>query len=165
MSTDLMSFVDDKFLKQEPIDQRYKDSPFRHLKMMAPRGKGSRFEKIAKSVFEKLGKNVTRATSSDHDAIIDFQKAEIKGSTLIRNKNMFSFLQIRPDQDYDIIVFVMAYPHELKMITMSKSVVVKNIENGTFLKQHGGSKANSRTFLYYGNHESLVSIGGEPVSC
>jgi hypothetical protein len=161
----LISLVDKKFLKQESIDSRYEHSPFRYIKMMAPRGKGSRFEKIAKSIFKKLGKTVDRSSSTDHDAIVESQKVEIKGSTLIRNKNNFSFLQIRPDQDYDLIVFLMAYPNELKMITMSKSVVLKNIKNGIFLKQHGGSKANSGTFLYYGNFESLVSIGGIPVSC
>ena len=161
--TNFIDIMDDSLLETIKKDVRYENSKFKNLRYLPPRTKGSIFEKIGKDLFHKLGYSLKRPVSTDHDIIVNGQKVEIKGSTLVMNKNVFSFLQIRPDQDYEKIVFILAYPKELKMVEMDKKNILNNIENGIFRKQHGGKKSNSGTFCYYGNYETLLSIGGTPV--
>jgi hypothetical protein len=57
----------------------------------------------------------------------------------------------------------MFYPHQLVIMEMTKDQVVKQIDAGVFKKQHGGNKAESRTFLYYGNRETLIALGASVI--
>lgn len=154
-----LDFIDPCLLKDEPEDPRYVDSPFRKLKKLHAKQKGSRYEKISEQVLVGLGKTVLPPTNTDHDRIVDNVKVEIKGSTLNKNSDNFSFLQIRPDQDYDVMYFCMFYPYKFVIMSMTKDIIIQNIENGNFSKQHGGKKAESRTFCYYGNKITLKEIG------
>lgn len=155
----MLDLVDPALLKEEQEDARYEKSPFRQLKKLLPKQKGGRYENITECVMRKLGYTVEKPLSTDHDRIINGKKVEIKGSTLNKNTDHFSFLQIRPDQDYESMYFVMFYPNELVIMEMTKDVVLENIRNGKFKKQHGGNKAQSGTYLYYGNRESLLDLG------
>ena len=155
----LIDLIDNEFLLPEEVDPRYASSPFKYVKLMGPKQKGKRYEQIAENVLTKIRFSVTKAENSDHDRSINGIKTEIKGSTLNKNTEDFSFLQIRPDQDYDQIFFVMCYPDELCIMKMGKKDVLRNIRNKIFKKQHGGNKAESRTFCYYGNKETLKQIG------
>lgn len=155
----ILNLVDPELLDAEQEDPRYVNSPFRHLKQLHAKQKGKRYEKITECVVRKLGHTVSKPLNTDHDRLVDGYKVEIKGSTLNKNTDHFSFLQIRPDQDYDKIYFTMCYPDELVIMEMTKAKVLENIQNGNFKKQHGGNKADSGTYLYYGNRESLVNIG------
>jgi hypothetical protein len=161
MSQSLLDLIDPDLLKPEPEDSRYANSPFRHIKLMLPKQKGSRYEKIVSNVCKKLGHNVKPPVSTDHDRIINDVKCEIKGSCLSKStkEDVFSFLQIRADQDYDKILFAMFYPHELVVMEMDKAQLQACMENGSFTKQHGGQKANSGTYMYYGNKETLRTLG------
>jgi hypothetical protein len=143
----------------EDRDTRYDDSPFKFIKAMGAKQKGKYYELITEDVLRKLGYNVSRPVSTDHDRVIDGVKTEIKGSSLMKNDNRFTFLQIRPAQDYEELMFTMCYPDDLVIMKMDKATVVKNIENKTFAPQHGGQKGNSGTFMYYGNAETLAEIG------
>lgn len=160
-----ISLIEESLLLPVPPDERYVDSPFIHLKQMQPKQKGSRMEKIVRSVFLKVGREVKDPTSTDYDMLLDGEKCEIKGSTLQTRgkKSKFSFLQIRPDQDYDCILFVMFYPQELIVMRMNKETAQARIEDGTLRKQHGGKAANSRTFCYFGNEEDLLNIGATKI--
>lgn len=153
--------IDASLLQPEAEDPRYKDSPFIHLKKLLPKQKGKRYEKITENIFKSVGAKVQKPTSTEHDRIIDGKKVEIKGSMLNAGTDNFSFLQIRPDQDYDSIYFVMLYPSQIVIMEMGKDEVKKQIESGIFKKQHGGNKAESRTFLYYGNRETLTTLGAK----
>ena len=155
--------IDPKLLQPEAEDERYINSPFRHLKKLLPKQKGKRYEKITENVLKAVGAKVQKPTSTEHDRIIDGKKVEIKGSMLNAGTENFSFLQIRPDQDYDSIYFVMLYPSQLVIMEMDKSEVRNQIEAGIFKKQHGGKKAESRTFLYYGNRETLTKLGAKVI--
>ena len=155
----LLEHIDTELLAEEPEDPRYADSPFRHLKKMHAKQKGSRYEKITECVLGKIGYDVVKPDSTDYDRIIDGHKVEIKGSTLIKDKNKFSFLQIRPDQDYDFIYFSMFYPDRLVIMAMTKDKIKENISLKIFKEQHGGEGADSGTYYYYGNAESLEKIG------
>jgi len=155
--------IDTKLLEPETDDERYINSPFRHLKKMLPKPKGKRYENITENVLRSLGVDVRKPTSTEHDRLISGVRVEIKGSMLNRDSENFSFLQIRPDQDYELIYFVMFYPSQIVIMEMNKDEVKRNIDSGVFKKQHGGNKAESRTFLYYGNRETLTALGARLV--
>ena len=153
--------IDPKLLQPEVEDQRYINSPFRYLKRLLPKPKGTRYEKITENALRSFGIDVRKALSKQHDRIIDKVKIEIKGSMLNRDSENFSFLQIRPDQDYEFMYFVMFYPQQIVIMQMDKDEIKSHIESGIFKKQHGGKKAESRTFLYYGNRETLTALGAK----
>lgn len=157
--TNLLEYVDQSLLVEEDEDPRYTNSPFRHLKKMHAKQKGKRYENITECVLKNIGYIVSRPINTDHDRIVDGLKVEIKGSTLNKNTDHFSFLQIRPSQDYDVIYFSMFYPDRLVIMAMSKDKIKENISLNIFKKQHGGEKADSGTYMYYGTCESLEKIG------
>lgn len=155
----MIELIDAELLVEEKLDERYVNSPFKHLKNIPAKQKGSRFEKIVSNVLTKVGHTIQKAENSDHDRIINGVKTEIKGATLVKKKNLFSFLQIRPEQDYQIMIFAMFYPNELVLMEMEKEQIKKNVQCKTFKKQHGGKRGGDETYLYYGNKETLLTIG------
>ena len=159
-----ISTIDKTLLMPEVVDVRYANSPFVNLKTMGPKQKGKRYEKITEFVLTSMGYNVARSKSTDYDRIVDGLKCEIKGSMLNKNVDVFSFLQIRPKQDYDKIIFTMLYPNEIVIMEMSKEDILINIDKGIFKKQHGGNKAKSETYMYYGNKDTLLQIGAKVIN-
>jgi hypothetical protein len=155
----MIDLIEDTLLEPHTIDPRYEDSPFRNIKLMDAKTKGKRYEQITECVLTKLGHTVTPPQNTQHDRIVDGIKVEIKGSTLRKNLNDFTFLQIRPDDDYDELIFTLCYPHELYIYKMDKATVRANIESKTFSKQHGGKGRSSGTYCYYGTKETLEEIG------
>lgn len=98
---------------------------------------------------------VEKATSPEYDRVVDNQKMEIKGSTITKySDDRFSFLQIRPDQDYDLLVLeTFWFDGTVKFYKVDKQSIDMLIRNNVFKKQHGGNKAESRTFCYNGTME------------
>jgi len=160
----LIEMIDPKLLEPEDRDTRYDNSPFKHIKAMGAKQKGKYYELITENVLSKLGYSVRKPENTEHDRIFNNIKTEIKGSTLNKNTDHFSFLQIRPSQDYAQLMFTMCYPDKLIIMKMDKEIVLQNIQNGTFKKQHGGNKADSGTYMYYGEQKSLSMIGAVVVS-
>jgi len=163
MKKSIDSFLDsipEELIVAELPDPRYIGAKFEHMKRISsPKKKGTVMEKIVAHLATAMGRKVVKATSTDYDRSIDGLRTEIKGATLGRGKNQFSFLQIRPDQHYHQIYFVMFHPNTISIMVMDKATVLTNIHKKFFKKQHGGKKAKSRTFLYTGNEESLMKIG------
>jgi hypothetical protein len=159
MKTDYLSTVIHGLTADAGEDYRYLNSPFRSLKQMQSRAKGAKMEALTRLAFEGLGYSVLPAMDTDYDLLVDWVKYEVKGATLVRDRNIFSFLQIRPDQKYDHMVFSMFYPDRLNILRMSKSQIVENISRGCFKKQHLGKRGESGTYCYYGNYESLIDLG------
>lgn len=157
----LLEMIDSMLLEPEDRDLRYDNSPFKHIKAMGPKQKGKYYELFTENVLSQMGYGVTKPSNTDHDRIIDGVKTEIKGGTLNKGTEVFCFLQIRPDQDYEELVFTMCYPQKLVIMKMTKAQILAHIESNVFKKQHGGNKGNSRTYCYYGNMESLGKLGAQ----
>lgn len=158
-----VNMVDSNLLLPEDPDPRYVNSVFCHLKGLGAKQKGKRYEKITEDVLRKIGFKVEKPTSSQHDRIINGRKVEIKGSMLARDSNTFSFLQIRPNQEYDAIFFSMFYPDEIIIMEMDKKQIVENVKAGVFKSQHGGKSGNSGTYCYYGEKNSLLLLGAKEI--
>jgi hypothetical protein len=143
----------ESFLSKSDIDVRWREGPFYDLKMLSAKTKGKRFEQIAEYILASKSMIVEKSNNTEHDRIADGKKLEVKGSTITKNSDdCFSFLQIRPDQDYDFLILeTFWFDGNIKFYKISKQNVISMIENGLFKKQHGGKKAESRTFCYNGN--------------
>ena len=134
----------------------YNGSPFQIYKDMSSKRKGKFFEMIVAEYCENLGCVVERATNSEHDRIISMKKAEIKGSTLWEGHDeLFRWQQIRPNQDYDIMIFLAMYPDRVDLFASKKKDVVdyvtKQDEDGNFIhNQHGGKSVDSGTYFIQG---------------
>lgn len=136
------------------IDPRWYSGPFSNLKIMLPKQKGKRFEDITKYILgKKSACQPIKSISSEHDFIWQNKKIELKGSMITKDTDdKYSFLQIRPDQDYDTLVLMcLSFYGSIVYYRLSKEEVKKNIDSGVFKKQHGGNKADSRTYCYNGN--------------
>lgn len=142
-----------ELLAANDIDPRWNQGPFADLKRLPAKAKGKRFEQIAQRVFESRGHAVGRPLNKDHDRLVDSHKYEIKGSTITKGSNdCFSFLQIRPSQDYNYLVLeTFWFDGLIKYHKLDKTQINGLIAAGTFVPQHGGRKGNSGTFSYNGN--------------
>ena len=105
--------------------------------------------------------SVTPPSSTEYDRVIDGLDTEIKGSMITKGSDdKFSFLQIRPKQSYDQVLFLAIGFDRIELYTMTKAEVLDAIEAGIFKPQHGGKKGNSGTYCYNGTMENL---GATPV--
>lgn len=157
----LTELIDPELLKADTPDPRYVGSIFSEIKPLPARQKGSRMEQIVACVYGRLGYQVQNAGSSDYDRVINGARCEIKGATLVKNQHLFSFLQIRPNQEYDLLIFAMFYPDDLVIMEMTKQRALELIADKTFSKQHGGNSAESGTYCYYGTPDTLALLGAK----
>lgn len=155
----LYDAVSPSLLVPEDRDTRYDNSPMKHIKAMGAKQKGKYYELITENVLVGQGHVVGKPVNTNHDRIIDGVKTEIKGSCLVKNSDHFTFLQIRPKQDYEQMIFSMFYPDRIVLMVMSKEKIIENIQNKVFAPQHGGKDGESGTFMYYGNERTLAEIG------
>ena len=149
----------DDAVKDRDVDP-YADSPFRIYKEMSSKRKGKFFELLVSEYCQHLGFKVERAKTSEYDRLINGQRCEIKGSMLWGNGSQFRWQQIRPNQDYDVIIFLAMYPDRVDMFSSSKEEVKDYVAHpdgdGFWLcNQHGGKTVNSGTFFLDGFPEDF----------
>lgn len=139
-------------LEGSDIDSRWATGPFLKIKLMPPKAKGKRFEEIAENIFKLRKFDVSKAQNTQHDRIVNGSKWEIKGSTVTKGTDDgFSFLQIRPSQDYDFLILeTLWFDGRIQFFKIPKSDINLLIERKVFVKQHGGNKAQSGTYSYNG---------------
>lgn len=131
----------------------YNGSPFQVYKQMSSKKKGARFESIVQEYCTKIGYKVEKPDNSDHDRKINGKKAEIKGSMLWSGKDEhFRWQQLRPAQDYDVVIFLALFPHQIEFYGCTKQDVkdhleIQNEQGHWIHNQHGGLKVNSGTFF------------------
>lgn len=150
----LSSYIDMNLIV-ENTDTRYEGKKFEGFKNLPPSQKGKVGEAWCENVMEALGYTVESPINKNHDRIINGRKAEIKSSTLNNNTEKFSFLQIRPAQDYEYMILQAFLPGELRMFEIEKEEIKVLISEGTIKPQHGGKEGNSGTFMWYPTIEDL----------
>ena len=161
VAEDVSWLLDEDLITADIMDPRWETSPFFKLKCMKAKQAGSRYEKIVENIFYNADIDVDAPDSTEYDRIIDGKRTEIKGSMITKGTDdKFSFLQIRPKQSYDQVLFLTIYFDTIEMHTMTKKQILKAIEAGIFKPQHGGKKGNSGTYCYNGTMENL---GATPV--
>jgi len=140
------------FLQADEIDQRWINSPFYELKRMLPKQKGKRFEEIVRWLMSG-----EKSKGADSDMQIGTKLYEIKGSTVTKGTDAsFSFLQIRPKQCYDFLLFAtFHYDGKIELFRIAKEEIQKLITHRLFAKQHEGKNGASETYLYLGSMKPL----------
>lgn len=143
----------------------YENSAFRMLKEMSSKRKGAVFEKIFEDFMVGHGHTMLKNLNSDHDRrfLVNGEevKYEIKGSMLWgEDGDSFRWQQIRPAQDYDVMVFMAIYPDSIKFYFAEKADVKAMVEvqdeDGFWIyNQHGGKRVNSGTFFLHGFPEDF----------
>ena len=91
---------------------------------------GMRCEKIIREMF-----SLEKATNSQHDAIYNGTKIEIKSARYWGGTMDCKFQHIEPDYDYEYILFVLVEFQDLHIWGMHKSKVKKMIEQGILTLQ------------------------------
>jgi hypothetical protein len=146
---------------KENIDDYYSGSVFQPLKQLSSKKKGKYFESIFEEYCVGKGKKVDKPLNSDHDRIVDGLKVEVKGSFIWSGSTNFRWQQIRPAQDYDIMVFIAVYHSSIEFYSATKDTVTKYVqvqnEKGEWIhNQHGGKRVNSGTFFLDGVPEDYT---------
>lgn len=150
--------VDGELLGEYRIDDRWASGPFKHLLKMPPKSKGSRTEKIIRAYC--CGE---KPKNTDSDMKKDNKNVEIKCSFVNKDKkypdNRFSFLQIRPTQEYDYILLCSFYfDGTINIYKLDKTEVEAFVEDGVFKKQHGGKRGDGYTLSYNGSMERFETF-------
>ena len=137
----------------------YFGTPFYGARCLSSRSKGAFFEKLTKEYLQNMFRfEITKPKSSQHDAIVNDVKIEIKGSTLWVDKKgkttHFRWQQIRTAQDYLIMIFLAMYPDKVKFYYATKQDLLDNLDPLIY-NQHGGKGVNSGTMSIDGYPENF----------
>ena len=144
----------------------YIDSPFKLYKDMSSKRTGTVLEKIFEELMVSKGYEKRPNYSTDHDRVFVMNgeevKFEVKGSTLWGEygEGGMRWQQIRPSQDYDIMVFISVFPSSMNFYYTTKSIIsdfveVQDVDGYWPYNQHGGKKVNSGTFYIHGLPEDF----------
>lgn len=145
----------EEFLAPAEIDPAWFDGPFANLKQRPAISKGKLFEQIAENLIKQKFPELimSKRQCSDYDINLWGWRVEIKGSTTTKGStDSYSFLQIRPDQEYDQLMLVtFAGDGTVEFYLIAKPDLMSLIDQGIFGAQHGGKKGNSGILSYNGN--------------
>lgn len=154
----------------------YKDSDplIQKLVKLQSKSKGAVFEQMLKesvsTLFAELKVVKKPGSSVQYDLLLeDGRKVEVKGGTMAKNNGTINFLQIRPQDEYDEIWFVMVVPDGFKFAKASKEIMINFAEEtkaalkekarlgssrlrpGLTLKvQHSGQRGSGDNFILGG---------------
>ena len=143
----------DDVINNRDIDP-YADSKFKPIKDMTSKRKGRFFELLTEEYAENMGWKISKPTNSDHDTVINGKKVEIKGSFLWvvdGQLTHYRWQQIRPSQDYEVMIFLAVDPKNIRFYAADKQEVADFVtvqdSNGNYpYNQHGGMTVNSGCF-------------------
>ena len=143
----------DDVINNRDIDP-YADSSFKPIKDLSSKRKGRFFEVLTEEYCENLGFSIDKPKNSNHDSVINGKKVEIKGSfrwVVDGELTHYRWQQIRPSQDYEVMIFLAVDPLNIRFYGANKQEVADFVTyqdaNGNFpYNQHGGMTVNSGCF-------------------
>ena len=162
--------------KHSEMNPYYKNSDplIQKLVKLQSKSKGAVFEHLLKESVSKIFPNLKLVdkpgNSIQYDLFLeDGRKVEVKGGTMAKNNGKINFLQIRPQDEYDEIWFVMVMPDGLKFAKASKELMAnfaketkaalkekarlgkRQVRSGLTLKvQHSGQRGSGDNFILGG---------------
>ncbi len=149
------------FNELEKRGSPYTGTNINKYKEVSGKVKGKYFELLFQDVCEEGGFVVEKAGTSSYDRLLIVNnnsfRTEIKASLLWGEdgRGGMRWQQIRIDQDYDILVFIAAFPDRVEFKYSYKKEVAKVVdvqdEDGNWpYNQHGGKKVRSGAFFLHG---------------
>ena len=117
-------------------------SPFEWIMRLASRRRGKAGEVLVEAWLRRLGFDVGRPRSGDHDRVVAGRKVEIKFSTLWEQGD-YVFQQFR-DQDYELVVLLGVSPTAVHGWVVPKEVAIEHS-----VPQHGGARGSDTRWLRF----------------
>jgi hypothetical protein len=133
-------------------------SAFEWIMRLASRRRGKAGEILVEAWLRRLGYEVGRPLSGDHDRLVGGRKTEIKFSTLWEGGD-YVFQQLR-DQDYELVVLLGVSPAAAHGWVVPKAVAIERS-----IPQHGGARGSDTRWLRFRAASPpawLSEFGGEP---
>lgn len=140
-----------EYITLKALNPAWKNSWAKDLVRNPIKVKGKKYELITEHFLTYKGYDVRPRIHSSHDRIIDGKTAEIKGAS--SSNGIFSFMQIRPKQGYQKLIFMAVHPDKVEFYEFDHKKVKRFITNGTFKPQHGGKENNGKlkdTYMFIG---------------
>lgn len=131
----------------DPAEDPWAGSPFAWIKTRPSRQMGKIGEQLVAGWAAAKGLDVTRATSSDADRVINGLRVEIKFSSLWAGGG-FKFQQIR-DQDYDVCFLLAVSPFSASAWVVPKAVMMERPFRAGLSPQHGGQAGTDTAWLSF----------------
>lgn len=123
--------------KAEEKDAFWKGSIFKSIVNFSPKSKGAFGEKLVSEICEsQYNLLVAKRTSPEHDRIIGGVRTEIKLSFCWdETPGKWVFQQIRPEGDYERVIFIGINPDEVRIWWVTKADA-----KTCSIPQHGGKE-------------------------
>lgn len=132
-------------------------SPFEWIMRLASRRRGKAGEVLVEAWLRRLGLDVGRPLSGDHDRVVNGRKVEIKFSTLWEQGD-YVFQQLR-DQDYELVVLLGISPTSAHGWIVPKAEAIEHS-----VPQHGGARGSDTRWLRFRAADPpswMAEFGGE----
>ena len=125
--------------KAEKKDAFWKGSIFKSIVNSSPKSKGAFGENLGSEICNKqYNLRVEKRTNAGHDRIIEGVRTEIKLSFCWdETPGKWVFQQIRPDDDYERVIFIGINPDEVRIWWATKADATT-----CSIPQHGGAEGN-----------------------
>lgn len=126
-------------------DSIWKGSPFEWIMPRPSRQKGAIGEKLVSNYLAAKGFSIERSPDPEADRIVNGIRAEIKCSTLWKNRT-YKFQQLR-DQNYAFVICLGISPLDVHCWVLPKTVIMRKWESGEIGSQHGGRAGKDTAWL------------------
>jgi hypothetical protein len=149
--TDIVRRVDAETFHDEENLRLWQDSKYLAFKRcQSGKQRGTWGERYFSARMAALGCDVMMPDTTDCDRIVNGTRIEIKTWSSdyddVANASV-NICQIRPHQDYDIIVAQMVTPKRVRVFVLDKQDIWHLIRCGLAKNQHGGSDTHSGTYI------------------
>jgi hypothetical protein len=146
------------------IDVRFKSkrcfwagTPFNHFIVLAPaKFLGIFGENLIDKIYTNMKKRV-HPGKGGYDLLANNKRVEIKTS-FIRENNRYRVCQIRPNADYDKIIFIFVSPEGIQFYQAKKDNILSAIKRGDLKSTHNdGTNKNTKLYIIDGKLEKIVN--------
>jgi hypothetical protein len=112
-------------------------------------------EMLIELIYENMGKHV-QPGKGGYDCLANRAKVEVKTS-FISLDNRYTFCQIRPNSDFDKIVFVFISPEGIEFYQAKKETIIDAIKRGNLTSTHNDhSGVNTKLYIIKDTKEGIV---------
>lgn len=135
-AADVLDAMHDRYA----LSARWAHARFAWAKRLLPAQKGRIGEKLLAAYAEQGGVGVSHRTDPGHDVRLDDVAVEVKFSTEYDCADPadvgYKWLQLRPDDDYDVVALIGVEPDQVHVWLVDKSTALRHAHG-----QHGGKAA------------------------
>ena len=150
----------DRLEAAHQLTPRWAGSRFAWVKTLLPAHKGKLGEQLFDQLCEAGGVALVGENGPGHDRRTAGHKVEIKLSTLYATADPddagYKWLQLRPEDDYDLVVLIGIEPDRVHVWAVDKTAALVHSRG-----QHGGKDAAETRMIELGEHDRPAWLGAD----